>query len=142
MQLGGELKIDYSKYENYFEESKEYKNLEEEINSVTSKSIENTYKEEIEKQIKKDLENIGFSIEDISLEINLETGEITNLILYLEDEKKESSNNTIVIEKVEIGETKDKTQKNDLSEQELKKIKELLKENYNIDSEMISINSI
>ncbi len=142
MQLGGELKIDYSKYENYFEESKEYKNLEEEINSVTSKSIENTYKEEIEKQIKKDLENIGFFIEDISLEINLETGEITNLILYLEDEKKESSNNTIVIEKVEIGETKDKTQKNDLSEQELKKIKELLKENYNIDSEMISINSI
>ncbi len=142
MQLGGELKIDYSKYENYFEESKEYKNLEEKINSVTSKSIENTYKEEIEKQIKKDLENIGFFIEDISLEINLETGEITNLILYLEDEKKESSNNTIVIEKVEIGETKDKTQKNDLSEQELKKIKELLKENYNIDSEMISINSI
>ena len=142
MQLGGELKIDYSKYENYFEESKEYKNLEEEINSVTSKSIENTYKEEIEKQIKKDLEHIGFFIEDISLEINLETGEITNLILYLEDEKKESSNNTIVIEKVEIGETKDKTQKNDLSEQELKKIKELLKENYNIDSEMISINSI
>lgn len=142
MQLGGELKIDYSKYENYFEESKEYKNLEEEINSVTSKSIENTYKEELEKQIKKDLENIGFFIEDISLEINLETGEITNLILYLEDEKKESSNNTIVIEKVEIGETKDKTQKNDLSEQELKKIKELLKENYNIDSEMISINSI
>lgn len=142
MQLGGELKIDYSKYENYFEESKEYKNLEEEINSVTSKSIENTYKEEIEKQIKKDLENIGFFIEDISLEINLETGEITNLILYLEDENKESSNNTIVIEKVEIGETKDKTQKNDLSEQELKKIKELLKENYNIDSEMISINSI
>lgn len=142
MQLGGELEIDYSKYENYFEESKEYKNLEEEINSVTSKSIENTYKEEIEKQIKKDLENIGFFIEDISLEINLETGEITNLILYLEDEKKESSNNTIVIEKVEIGETKDKTQKNDLSEQELKKIKELLKENYNIDSEMISINSI
>lgn len=142
MQLGGELKIDYSKYENYFEESKEYKNLEEEINSVTSKSIENTYKEEIEKQIKKDLENIGFFIEDISLEINLETGEITNLILYLEDEKKESSNNTIVIEKVEIGETKDKTQKNDLSEQELKKIKELLKENYNIDSKMISINSI
>lgn len=142
MQLGGELKIDYSKYENYFEESKEYKNLEEEINSVTSKSIENTYKEEIEKQIKKDLENIGFFIEDISLEINLETGEITNLILYLGDEKKESSNNTIVIEKVEIGETKDKTQKNDLSEQELKKVKELLKENYNIDSEMISINSI
>ena len=142
MQLGGELKIDYSKYENYFEESKEYKNLEEEINSVTSKSIENTYKEEIEKQIKKDLENIGFFIEDISLEINLETGEITNLILYLEDEKKESSNNTIVIEKVEIGETKDKTQKNDLSEKKLKKIKELLKENYNIDSEMISINSI
>ena len=142
MQLGGELKIDYSKYENYFEESKEYKNLEEEINSVTSKSIENTYKEEIQKQIKKDLENIGFFIEDISLEINLETGEITNLILYLEDEKKESSNNTIVIEKVEIGETKDKTQKNDLSEQELKKIKELLKENYNIDSKMISINSI
>ena len=142
MQLGGELKIDYSKYENYFEESKEYKNLEEKINSVTSKSIENTYKEEIEKQIKKDLENIGFFIEDISLEINLETGEITNLILYLEDEKKESSNNTIVIEKVEIGETKDKTQKNDLSEQELKKIKELLKENYNIDSKMISINSI
>lgn len=142
MQLGGELKIDYSKYENYFEESKEYKNLEEEINSVTSKSIENTYKEEIEKQIKKDLENIGFFIEDISLEINLETGEITNLILYLGDEKKENSNNTIVIEKVEIGETKDKTQKNDLSEQELKKVKELLKENYNIDSEMISINSI
>lgn len=76
------------------------------------------------------------------MEINLETGEVTNIIIYIGDENKKNSNNTILIEKVEIGETKKENTDNELSKEEIDEIHKLLKENYNIDSEIVTINSI
>ncbi len=135
MLLGSELKIDYSEYEEYFNTV-----LDEDLNSVTSDSIENIFKEEIEKQIKQDIEDIGYYVKDISLDINLQTGEISNLIIYISESKEEYSNNSIIIENIEIGENI--KYNNNLSEEEISDIKELLEEKYNINTEKISISSI
>lgn len=135
MLLGSELKIDYSEYEEYFNTV-----LDEDLNSVTSDSIENIFKEELEKQIKQDIEDIGYYVKNISLDINLQTGEISNLIIYISESKEEYSNNSIIIENIEIGENI--KYNNNLSEEEISDIKELLEEKYNINTEKISISSI
>ena len=113
---GQDLEIDYSVYEGYFKNSQEHKELEKNFNLVTNNSVENTYKEEIKKQLKKDIENLGFYSSNILFEINLETGEIRNLVISASKDKKESYSNTISINKVDIGYTK-KERNNDLSRQ-------------------------
>ena len=136
---GGEIKIDYSKYEDYFTSAEEYKVLEKELNSVTAKSIEDTYTKELEKQIKQDLEEMNLKLENISLHIDLETGEIIYLKLNVKNSKEQSNTNNISVNKIEIGTSKVKSS---LSKQEINNLKSTLQEKYSIDYEKITINSI
>lgn len=138
--LGGDLKINYAEYEKYFEESKEYKELEEDLNTVKTISIEDTYKNELEKQMKKDLEKIGANIEDINLKINLETGEILKMDISVNKEKE--AKNTISIDKIEIGDVTSNNKDKTLTKKEIEEIKELLSKNYSIDIENITVNSM
>jgi len=133
---GGDIKIDYSKYDKYFANTDEYKMLEEKLNDVSTNSIENTYKEEFKKQIQNDIKDTGFNLENIDFELDLNTGEISYINLTINKLKKE---NNIYVNKIEIGEMKIK---NTLSKQEIEKIKDILKNKYNISSEKITVNSI
>lgn len=140
---GGKLKIDYSKYQDYFNETEEYKNLEDKFNNVTTNSIENTYKKEIEKKMKEDIKELGFFVENISFDIDLKTGEINKVKLSIEKKENSKSNNTsITVNKIEIGNLTNRHEKNNLSRQEIEKIKEKLKNDYGIEYEQITINSI
>ena len=142
---GSKLKVDYSKYENYFTSTDEYKSLENEFNNVTANSIENTYKQEIKKQLKNDIENMGFSISNIELDIDLETGIIKEINLSVDKEDKNNTNTAetnIKIDKVEIGNSTFKNKDNNLSKQDIEKIKNFLQENYGIEFESIKVNSI
>ncbi len=136
---GGDIKIDYSKYNNYFANTDEYKMLEEKINDISTNSIENTYKEELKKQIQNDIKDIGFNLENIDFEINLDSGEINYINLTINELKNQNNENNIYINKVKIGETK---KQNTISKQDIEKIKENLKNKYGIDSEKITINSM
>ncbi len=136
---GGDIKIDYSKYDEYFANTDEYKMLEEKINDVSTNSIEHTYKEELKKQIQNDIKDIGFNLENIEIELDLNTGEISYINLTINKLKKENNANNIYVNKIKIGETKIK---NTLSKQEIEKIKDILKNKYNINSEKITVNSI
>lgn len=115
--------------------------MEEKFNEVNNMSIENTYKSELKKQIEKDLAKDEIYIEDILLDINLETGEITKLDLYLTKNEKNKTN-TIIIDKIEIGEEELETKENNLSDKEVQSIKKLLNENYGIELENITVNSM
>ncbi len=142
---GSNLKVDYSKYEDYFTSTDEYKSLENEFNNVTANSIENTYKQEIKKQLKSDIENMGFSISNVELDIDLETGKIKAISLSADKEEKSDTNTAetnIQINKVEIGNGTSKNKDNNLSRQEIEKIKNFLQENYGTDFECIKVNSI
>lgn len=137
---GHELKIDYDIYDKYFSTSDEYKSTESNFKEKQNKYIENTYKEEIRKQIKKTINDLKLSASNINFDINLETGKITNLNVSVDF--KEEYTNTITIDKIEIGNAIKKQEENNLTRQEIEKIKKTLQENYSIDYEEIRINSI
>ena len=142
---GSKLKVDYSKYEEYFTSTEEYKSLENEFNNVTANSIESTYRQEVKKQIKNDIENMEFSVDSVELDIDLETGIIKEINLSVDKENNEDTNMTetnIQINKVEIGNSTFKNEENTLSRQEIEKIKNFLQENYGINYESIKVNSI
>jgi len=137
---GHELKIDYDIYDKYFSTSDEYKSTESNFKEKQNKYIENTYKEEIRKQIKKTINDLKLSASNINFDIDLETGKITNLNVSVDF--KEEYTNTITIDKIEIGNAIKKQEENNLTRQEIEKIKKTLQENYSIDYEEIRINSI
>lgn len=139
---GNEFNLGYSVYDKYFTKVEEYRTLEEDINNVTNNAIETAYKEEMKKKIKNTIEKMGFFASRMSFNINLKTGGITNLNISVDKEKELTHSNTISIDKIKIGNTKEMERENDLSRQEIEKIKENLNGTYGIEYEEISINSI
>lgn len=139
---GKDLKLAYSDYEEYFNYTNEQAMVEDEVNNVSINTIENTYKTEIERQIKNDIEGMGFKLNNISLEFNMQEGNIKNVNLVIDRKEKETESNRIAINNIEIGKSENKIEENNLTRQEIEKIKEKLKEDYGIDKEEIRINSI
>lgn len=143
LATGKNLTIDYSEYEKYFNNTKEYQALEKDFENITEKSIQIAYKEEIKKQIQKDIEEMGLYLENIDLETNLENGEIIKVsLIIIHKETEDKANNNIQINKIEIGEKKKETKTNNLSKDETEKIKKLMQENYGVSNENIKINSM
>lgn len=132
---GSDIKIDYSKYEKYFEG-------EEVSSKIEGISVEDTYKRELEKQIKSDVESMGYySVLDVALDFNLEEGTIKNVTLEVnkgvKEETKENNIN-ISVGKVEIGKM---SVENTLSNSEIDRIKQKINENYGVDIKEITVNS-
>ena len=139
---GKNLKLAYSDYEKYFNYTDEQEKVKDEVNNVDTNIIENTYKTEIERQIKHDIEGMGFKLNAISLDFTVQEGNIKNVNLIVNKKEKESENNKIAINNIEIGKDENKIEENNLTRQEIEKIKEKLNEDYGIDKEEIRINSI
>ena len=137
---GHELKLDYDIYDKYFTISDEYKSIQKDFESKNNKYIESTYKEEIRKQIKKTINELNYSASNITFDINLENGIISNLNISVDF--KEEYTNTISINKIEIGTGVKKQQENNLSKQEIDRIKQKLHEDYGVEYKEIRINSI
>lgn len=131
---GSDLKIDYSKYEKYF-------NTEEVSGKIGGITVEDTYRQEIEKQMKSDIESMGYTVEHVTLDFNLEEGVIKNVTLSVtkipKKEIKETDIN-ISVNKVEIGKM---SVENTLSNSEISQIKQKINENYGVDLKEITVNS-
>ena len=139
---GHELKLDYDIYDKYFTASEEYKSIQNDFESKNEKYIENTYKEEIRKQISDTIKDLDYSASNINFNINLETGKITDLNISVDFKEKLTESNTISINKIEIGTAIKKQEENKLSKQEIDKIKQKLHEDYGVEFDEIRINSI
>ncbi len=129
---GGELKIDYGAYEKYFKSEEISGNLE----NVT---IQDTYKVELEKQIKIDIEKLGFNVKKVNADFNLEEGKITKIVLSVDKNKEKTGNIVVSINRVEVGNIKEE---NTLTQEEIQKIIKKLTEDYGVDSKNITINSL
>lgn len=138
--VGHDFRIDYSIYDKYFGASDEYKSLQSDFETENNKYIEKTYKDEIRKQISKTISELGYIATDINFDLNFDSGEIKNIEITVEN--KEEFTNTIIIEKIEIGNTIKEQTKNELSRQEIEKIKDLISSNLGINNNEIKINSI
>ncbi len=139
---GKELKLTYNDYQEYFNYTDEQNFYENQLNSQAGNTIEDTYKKELEKKIKIDIEDMGFKLNSISLEFDLNNAAIRNVVLSINKKEDNVQDNKIIINNIEIGYREDKKQENELTRQEIEKIKEKLKQDYGIDQEEITINSI
>ena len=129
---GGELKIDYSNYAKYFETS-------EVSGSVNAVSIEDTYNIQLERQIKKDIEDMGYNVRQLTSKLDLESGSITSVNLSIDKNVKNNKDINISVDKIEVGNVKEE---NNLSEEEIKKIKQKINEDYGVSYENIIVNSM
>lgn len=137
-KINNKEKIDLEKYleVNVSNETIETSNVMD-----TNKYIEEVYKEKIKEDIREKLLSINYEIKSINLEIETKNnntyGSILSLEITVSKEKEEKSENTIRVNKVTIG--KNNKDEEDLTKEEIDKIKKCLAENYKIDEEKISV---
>lgn len=129
------------------------KNLEKiqiisEVEALTDEntSIESLYIKEFEKDVIKRVEDLGYEVKkcDVNIEINAtkENAGINSILLNIEKKKNQTEENIQIknIEKVEISINDDNTGENNEEESEdVKKIKKILSEYYEIGEEKIRI---
>lgn len=121
-----DIELNYSDYFNTSEQ-----------NLATSYDVyrqEDIYNKEVEKQIKSDVEKIGYFVQEVDAKINLDTGKIEYVILSLNENVKEENSININIEDIEIGENKE----NEVS-QGYDDIKQMLNTDYGVDLKNITI---
>ncbi len=126
---GGEIKLDYSDYEKYF-------NSSDNIEYGESISVNDTYKAELEKKLKKDVEDLGYSVYKSEIEFNLEDGVIEKATLILDKEKHNENRVEVSINKIEIGSS---STKESATDKEFQNIKDKIIADYGVDSKNIII---
>lgn len=128
---GKNIKVNYSDYSKYFNNKTEQVNVDE-----YNAKVEETYKQELEKQIKSDVENMGYFVNKVNIEFNLEEGIIKNVEIIISKKEKNTNNINITVNKIDIGEKP----KNDvIDDDETKKIKQKINENYGVDNNNIEV---
>lgn len=74
---------------------------EETSTNIETPTIEDTYKRELERKLKFDIEEMGYSVKKVETNLELEKGIITKVILSINKSKK-NENKDISINKVEV----------------------------------------
>lgn len=108
----------------------------------TNEYIQKVYKEKLKTDIKTKIEAINYTAKNINLEIESEDketyGTILKLSLSVYKTKPEEAENSIHIETIIIGETKN--EKSIISDKEKEEIQQYLAEIYYIDKDSITVN--
>lgn len=125
-------------YNDYFEEKSVISKYE--FEDTNNQIIEDTYKKNIKSDLYKKLEDKGYKVEKSEIDINLNFadenyGRINKLNLWIV--KKENDNNFIQVNTINIEED---LETQELDTKEIKKLKEYIKETYQIDINNIEIN--
>lgn len=99
------------------------------------KQIENAYKENFKQNLTTELNEKGYKIKNIEVDINYENENIITNKLKLKISKQKKSEN-ITIEKIQILEEKE-----EISSKEIQELKEYISSTYNIETSKILIES-
>ena len=139
---GNNFDIDVSKYESILEGNNITSTNS--VQSINNQSIENVYLNTLKTDVKDELSKEGYESKrvDITANINVED-EKADIYKIDIDAIKKSDNNTIKkVNKVEIGSGTEESneQVNTLSDAEIKKLKKILADKYEIDENKIYIN--
>lgn len=141
------LEVNTEKYEEYLKNSEEYVTLSEKFSQSTDISIENTYKTALKQDIESKLKEKGYVVYQINLEVELESEERYGYINTMEleigtgeqEEVSEKKENTININKVEIGKQTTQTKKASLSQSEKMELLQYLSEEYGVNPDNVTI---
>lgn len=121
------------------------------ITVETNTYIENTYKQKLEEDIKQKIEGKGYTILELNLYIETENeekyGQINSIVIQLKKDSivKAETNTVNEVEEININISNDNIvqkdeEKTDISEEEIKKLKEVLNSTYSVEIEKIHIN--
>lgn len=139
---GNNFELDVSKYEDLFN-SNSVQGVNE-ITSLNNQSIENLYLNTIKTDIKTELDKEGYESKKINItaDINVENEEAKIYKIDIEVAKKPNEEEIKKVNKVEIGKSTEESNVEEvtLSAGEIKKLKEVLAEKYEIEKEKIYIN--
>ena len=127
---GNEISLDSFK----LPEAEKYKQIE---TIDTNAYIESTYINKMENDIMEKLQEKGYKVEKIKLEIETEEknyGNINNITLKISKENILSSN----IEPIEINISEEEVEKEQITDEEKQDIKEFLKETYGAENTVIN----
>lgn len=143
--------LDYEQYIN----SSTYQ-VSNNIAVTNGENIENIYKQKIKEDLEIKLEDKGYILENINMDINLnensqDYGKIDNLNIEIskKQEVEENTHNSSInkIEKIDIqigenqiAENENNDNKEKISNEELENLKQYIYENYGIDKKNININ--
>lgn len=147
----GESSFSKFDYENYFKNDTIYNTMSNTLSNEIDTDIEQTYIVSLKQDMKMKLEEKGFSVNDIKLEVNLEEGKEYGMIRYLEisvlkkTETEEEENKkqimNIQVNQVEVVNTQKNIQKaNNITSSEERQIKEYLQEEYGVKKDYITVN--
>ena len=91
----GDLKVDYSKYEKYFGKD----NIMVSSNTYT---VEDRYNSELERQLKSDIQGMGYNVKKVSAELDLDKGVVEYVKVTVDKDKPKESGISVSINKVEV----------------------------------------
>lgn len=138
-------------YENYFKNDTIYNTMSNTLSNEIDTDIKQTYIVSLKQDMKMKLEEKGFSVNDIKLEVNSEEGKEYGMITYLEisvlkkteteEEKNKKQSLNIQVNQVEVANTQKNIQKaNNITSSEERQIKEYLQEEYGVKKDYITVN--
>ena len=137
-----EYEFNIQDYQKYFENT--YQVSSNKISENNDQNIEEIYKNNIEKDIIQKINNKGYKVNEISIDIQTTEenyGNINKIVLKIEKEKLDKIN-SISVNKVEINKSDNENsiENNNLDKSEIKEIKQYLSDTYNIAQNNIEIN--
>lgn len=137
-----EYEFNIQDYQKYFENT--YQVSSNKISENNDQNIEEIYKNNIEKDIIQKINNKGYEVNEISIDIQTTEenyGNINKIVLKIEKEKLDKIN-SISVNKVEINKSDNENsiENNNLDKSEIKEIKQYLSDTYNIAQNNIKIN--
>ena len=139
---GNNFDIDVSKYESILEGNNITSTNS--VQSINNQSIENVYLNTLKTDVKDELSKEGYESKrvDITANINVEDEKADIYKIDIDAIKKSDDNTIKKVNKVEIGSGTEESneQVNTLSDAEIKKLKKILADKYEIDENKIYIN--
>ena len=140
-------------YESYFEQTDTYQTMSQSLTTNNDKSVEEIYVSNLKQDMKNKLEEKGYVVENINLDMDFEDtsnyGRINAIYLNVyENDNKENMNTNNVsinkIEKVQIGNTVKDTinssNKKAINSNKVNEIREYLSEVYEVKNNNIKVN--
>ena len=101
--------------------------------------VEDRYNIELEKQLKLDIEGMGYNVKKVSAELDLDKGIVKYAKLVVDKDKPKENGISVSVNKVEVGNIKEE---NELSTDEIESIKQKITKDYGVPYENITVNSI
>lgn len=142
---GNDFEFNPSEYEEYFNTT--YQTSSNELTKSNDNNIEKIYTENIKTDIKQKLSNKGYKVKELEIKIKTEEqnyGNIEKITMQIKrsDNQETKTINEISINKIEINNTSNRLEegKSNVTNLEIKELKEYLSNTYSIAEKYIQIN--